>query len=640
MIKKLILLMATASLLTFSGSADTVIQIDTPNPGDTTTTITTNTTTSHTTDNLITQDFTDGSWEGTNQDSRHGSGTIAGIGGEYVESTITQSDIGLTDAQIQRGFTSTLGADIWFWDGTQDQSVTMTQSYDDKLGNVTTQNRVVDYDSSYYNTYTDTITVGTNLSTEGEATVRFDFTHTNTTSHRAADLKNPTLNIDYTNVVTSSTSTIEYCWEKTPPTCPAQEEIADVTDTIDEIFEDDIFEDDYSYEDTFIDTEYVEYEYDWNDDYFYDDVYEEEEYFEEETAYYLTDDFFFETEYYDEYESDYVEYDTDFELEEFDYELNEDYYEEEYSLAFNDIPIMEEYFEEDTYFEEEMYVEVFTDEAFIEEFDEMFEEMPMEEINMEMAEEMFEEMFEEYIDEEAPIEIVEEVIEEPIEEVIKKEEEPLEEVAMVEEEETLQQETIEETKDEQVEEQSSSESPIADEQEETADVTEQEETNEESTELAVVEGSPTEESDSVGETISDEPETNGELETALDIKIAALEKVIKNKISNEMQRVSITLDVINEIVSKEMISKEADISSYFNMNVGLFDTRQLPSGNMDFFNGHINLASYNKDIYSTQPSLASTDPVTQHEIKLIKAKDNTLKAYLKFKELLNARNGI
>jgi hypothetical protein len=61
---------------------------------------------------------------------------------------------------------------------------------------------------------------------------------------------------------------------------------------------------------------------------------------------------------------------------------------------------------------------------------------------------------------------------------------------------------------------------------------------------------------------------------------------------------------------------------------------------MDFFNGHINLASYNKDIYSTQPSLASTDPVTQHEIKLIKAKDNTLKAYLKFKELLNARNGI
>ena len=196
MIKKAIYLTVMASLLTFSSSADTVVTENFPNPGDTTTTVTTSTTTSHTTNNLLSQDFTDGSWEGPNQDTRHGSGTIAGIGGEYVQSTITQSDTGLTNEQIQRGFTSTLGADIWFWDTTDNnQSVTMTQTYDDKLGTVTTQNRVVDYVTTGYNTYTDTITVGSNLSTQGELTAKYGFTHTNTTSHRAADLKLPTLTL-------------------------------------------------------------------------------------------------------------------------------------------------------------------------------------------------------------------------------------------------------------------------------------------------------------------------------------------------------------------------------------------------------------------------------------------------------------
>jgi len=622
MIRKLIYLIVMASLLTFSSSADTVILQDTPNPGDTTTTVTTITTTSHTTDNLLSQDFTDGSWEGTNQDSRHGSGTIAGVGGEYVESTITQSDIGLTDAQIQRGFTSTLGADIWFWDGTQDQSVTMTQTYDDKLGNITTQNRVVDYDSSYFNTYTDTITVGPNLSTEGEATARFDFTHTNTTSHRAADLKLPTLTIDYTNVVTSSTTSVEYCYMKIPPTCPAQEEIAEV-ETILETFEEELEElyldDIYIYEeDYFIPDTTIDFEYSFNDELFEDD-------FEIEDDYLTFDEFFFEEEYF---EDDFYE---EFELEEF---IPETLAFEEFEevAPFNELPPVEEIFfaetevfEEEIFFAEETYIETFTDEAFIEEFEEMFEEMPIEEISMEMAEEMFEETFEEFMEEP---EIVEDLVEEYIVEEEAMEEEPEVEVTMVEE-------VMEEPTDE-VEEQPSSESIIADEPEETTDVAEQEEPLDETTpEEGTSDGDvgPGEEP----EVAVEEPVEEEKPKVDLDIKIATIENAIKNKISNDMQRINLTLTVVNEIISREMISNQPDMSSYFNMNAALFDPRQLPSGDPSFFI-QASLESYNKTIYVTQANLVATDPVIQYQIKLNEARSATDAAYIKLKGLLDARS--
>ena len=223
------------------------------------------------------------------------------------------------------------------------------------------------------------------------------------------------------------------------------------------------------------------------------------------------------------------------------------------------------------------------------------------------------------------IELVEEFAEEFKEEPVK-EEEPLEEVALVEEEpveeEPLEtepaEEPIEETSNEQIEEQPSSEEPIANEPEETTDVAEQEEVVEEPV-----------------ETPGQEP--SEDVEVDLDIKVAALEKVIQSKISNEMQRVSVTLDAVNEIVSKEMVSTQADISSYFNMNAALFDTRQLPSGNQDFFM-QASLDSYSKTIYNTQANLVATDPVVQYQIKLNKAQQATDAAYIKLKGLMDARS--
>jgi hypothetical protein len=127
------------------------------------------------------------------------------------------------------------------------------------------------------------------------------------------------------------------------------------------------------------------------------------------------------------------------------------------------------------------------------------------------------------------------------------------------------------------------------------------------------------------------------VEVDLDIKVAAIEKAIQSKIKNEMQRVSVTLDVINEIVSREITQGQADISSYFDTNTALFDTRQLPGGDPAFFL-QASLASYDKTIYATQASIAGTDPVVQHQIKMQEYKKNTSDAYRNLMELLNARN--
>ena len=123
----------------------------------------------------------------------------------------------------------------------------------------------------------------------------------------------------------------------------------------------------------------------------------------------------------------------------------------------------------------------------------------------------------------------------------------------------------------------------------------------------------------------------------LDIKVAAIEKAIQGKIKDVAQQIDATLTVVNELVSREMISQQPDMSSYFNANSALFDARQLPSGNQDFFL-QASLDSYSKPIYLAQASIAGTDPVVQHQIKVNNAKQKTNEAYIKLKELLNARN--
>ena len=154
-----------------------------------------------TTDNLLSPNFTDGSWTGTNQASRHGDDTIAGIDSKYVESSINLNDY-LTKEEISGGFSSTLGADIWFWNSTT-QNVIMKQTLIDDNGVSITQQRQIDgscptFNGCSYDTYTDTIIVGGNSQQDYEITARFEFNESsNSTAHYGADLRNPSLTVSY-----------------------------------------------------------------------------------------------------------------------------------------------------------------------------------------------------------------------------------------------------------------------------------------------------------------------------------------------------------------------------------------------------------------------------------------------------------
>ena len=121
-----------------------------------------------------------------------------------MEYTVNQSDTGLSNDIINRGFSSTLGADIWFW-SQSDQTVVMTQTYNDGMGNNTHQHRTItgtcgnDCGTYHnYNRYTDVLIINPNTATQGNLTARFDFTSVNVNPdyllwHNGADIEHPTL---------------------------------------------------------------------------------------------------------------------------------------------------------------------------------------------------------------------------------------------------------------------------------------------------------------------------------------------------------------------------------------------------------------------------------------------------------------
>jgi hypothetical protein len=152
-----------------------------------------------TTTNLTPKVFTTiNGWSGTNLSSTHGNETIAGVSGKSIENTISLTNSGLSKEQINEGFTSTQGADIWFWSGNQNQNVTMTQILTDSNGVVTTQNKIIPYISSYYNTYTNIAVVDKNILNNYSITSKFSFYESsNSPFHTAADLTNPSLSITY-----------------------------------------------------------------------------------------------------------------------------------------------------------------------------------------------------------------------------------------------------------------------------------------------------------------------------------------------------------------------------------------------------------------------------------------------------------
>jgi hypothetical protein len=152
-----------------------------------------------TTTNLTPKVFTTiNGWSGSNLSSTHGNETIAGVSGRSIENTISLTNVGLSKAQINEGFTSTQGVDVWFWSGNPNQNVTMTQIITDPSGVGTTQNRIIPYTSTYFNTYTNVAVVDKNIQANYSITSKFSFYESsNSPYHTAADLMNPTLSITY-----------------------------------------------------------------------------------------------------------------------------------------------------------------------------------------------------------------------------------------------------------------------------------------------------------------------------------------------------------------------------------------------------------------------------------------------------------
>lgn len=144
-------------------------------------------------------------WTCTDPTHNHGNNIGAMVNGDHLmhPGVSLANDVNMTEAQIQNGWTSTLGADIWHWN-TSTSTTTMTQTITDSAGNVTTQIRDVVLTScggmncGSFSTYTDSHVQGANTATDFQIAVRFDFAEsTQSTGHWAVDIKNPTLNITY-----------------------------------------------------------------------------------------------------------------------------------------------------------------------------------------------------------------------------------------------------------------------------------------------------------------------------------------------------------------------------------------------------------------------------------------------------------
>lgn len=157
-----------------------------------------------TTNNLVSQDFTSG-WSGTNIDTTHGSGVIAGVNNEYVESdSVSLNDSNVNKGSLNNGFEITGSSKIWFWNSNS-QSVTQSIKVTDDNGNLTTQNRTISgscatFNGCAYEDMTDTMIFGKNTAQDYDVVLRYDFSVPNTTGHYGADLKEPSLIVNYTYV--------------------------------------------------------------------------------------------------------------------------------------------------------------------------------------------------------------------------------------------------------------------------------------------------------------------------------------------------------------------------------------------------------------------------------------------------------
>ena len=506
----------------------------------------------------------------------HGTGSFATLGGgnnpggsvaaeenTSIEQTITLSEkTNMTTQEIQNGWSSTISADIWYWNQ-YNNTTTLKQTITGSDGSSSTQQRIIQdtgcgsINCGSFTNYTDTHIQGSNPQTDFD--IKVGVTNTNNRSgHWGPDIDDVQLKVQYTYIN------------------PLEEDTQEIIDDIGEDIENVI-------EDIPEDIEF-EQEFTWEDNYF---NWEEEFYFEEETDW--ASDFYIP---FEDIETTFIE------------DLSSmDEFEE---IDFEEMPIIEEVFFEEEYMMEPppmMMEEIFTEE-FEEDFIDFIAETGMEEEFIEFledegitAEEFFEEIAEEEFNEELTTESFEEfeeveTIEESPSEIVTNEEEAMEEIVesnpeLEEESEVANNEQIEEAQEDESDSETAEESDVS-----TEESGEQEDVQSEDREL--------------------------DTEDRITTDVARVEtKLAKNlkKIAKDIAKVT---KINTQTLSKEDIffKNNNTLNAYLKTN--FYKSKDIYTDtNLDLFN-QVNLGVYNKDIYTTitLASYINNDPVEIHNKKL------------------------
>jgi len=519
---------------------------------------------------------THGAWNGfPYQTGMDDSGGVLAFEGHEEDNVYQDVDLvgdgHLTQPEINQGFTSTMGADVWFWNNIEN-TLTLKQTVTGADGSVSTQVREITDSTTGVGTftnYTNEYIQGSN--TQTDFTIRAElFNETAGTaydnSHRGPDVDNVQLNITYTSIPPINEDT--------------QEIIDDISEDIIDIIDD------------------IPDDFDWDSD---EIVFDE---------YSVGDDFYFE----DEYTMEEDMYFEEFEMEELDITSFEpppmfEDFEELPEMDFEEMPTMEEVFFEDEYVMEPppmMTEEIFTEE-FEEDFTDFLEETGMEEEFIEFLEEegiTAEEFFEEITEEEFNEELTEESFDEF--------EEPLESVAT--EKESVP-EVIEDEKETMEE---TTESEPVEKEVASNDKPEQEDNNEDKSDSKGTEESevPPEEGGEQEDIQSEDRELDTEDRIATDV--AKVETQLKKNLKAIAKQIAKTTKETTQNLTKEdLFFKGNDLDAY--KKVAFYSAKDIyENTNMGLFM-QIDLSSYSGEIYvgTSLSSYAENDPVEVHRVKLI-----------------------
>ena len=214
---------------------------------------------------------THGTWNGfpyqTGMDDSGGVLAFEGHTEDNVYQDVDLVDDGhLTQQQMNQGFTSTMGADVWFWNNIEN-TLTLKQTITGADGSVSTQIRDItgtsSTDGNQFKNYTNVHIEGSN--TQTDITIRAElYNETAGTAydnyHRGPDVDNVTLNITYQDIppIDEDTQEVIDNIENNIPDIPE-----DIFEEPDFVFEEEYFtwEEDFYFDDTFtIEDEFSVYE--------------------------------------------------------------------------------------------------------------------------------------------------------------------------------------------------------------------------------------------------------------------------------------------------------------------------------------------------------------------------------------------